>query len=109
MLGNLIMSQLHVFRSSLTVTKQCVLFLYYKVWVLMYHSVSYDGWTHHTIPTSVLKPEFNSVKDFRFLTSSVLPFLNKRVNSLGVIDFASFHFPKIALKPSTKLSVLNRQ
>lgn len=103
------MSQPQVFRSSLTVTKQCVLFLYYKVWVLMYHSVSYDGWTHHRIPTSVLKPEFNSVKDFRFLTSSVLPFLNKRVNSLGVIDFASFHFPKIALKPSAKLSVLNRQ
>ena len=75
----------------------------------MYHSVSYDGWTHRTIPTSVLKPEFNRVKDLRFLTSSVLPFLNKRVNSLGVIDFASFRFPKIALKPSTKLGVLNRQ
>lgn len=79
------------------------------VWVLIYHSVSYDCWTHRTIPTSVLKPKSNSVKNFPFLTSSMVPFLNKIVNSHGVIDFAFFRFSKIALKLSTKLGVLNRQ
>ena len=77
--------------------------LYYKVWALMLHSVSQDCWPPRAIPTRVLKPEFKSVKDLRCLTFSVLPFLSKRVNSLGVIDFASFRFSKIALKPSTKL------
>ena len=108
-LGNLIMSQPWVFRSSLWVTKQCVLFLYYKVWALMLHSVSQDCWPPHAIPTRVLKPEFKSVKNLWCLTFSVLPFLSKRVNSLGVIDFASFRFSKIALKPSTKLGALSRQ
>lgn len=84
-------------------------FFYYMVWVLVYHSVSYDCWTYSAIPTSVLKPEFNSVKNLQLLTSSVTPFLNKIVNSFGVIDFAFFCFSKIVLKPSTKLGVLNRQ
>ena len=72
----------------------------------MLHSVSQDCWPPHAIPTRVLKPEFKSVKDLRCLTFSVLPFLSKRVNSLGVIDFASFRFSKIALKPSPSLEHL---
>ena len=108
-LGNPIVSQPWVFRSSLWVTQQCVLFLYYKVWALMLHSVSQDCWPPRAIPTRVLKPEFKSVKDLQCLTFSVLPFLSKRVNSFGVIDFASFRFSKIALKPSTKLGALSHQ
>lgn len=75
----------------------------------MYHSVSNGCWTHSTIPTSVLKPGFNSAKNLQFLTSPIVPFLNKIVNSHGVIDFVFFRFAKIALKPSNKLGVLNRQ
>lgn len=78
-------------------------------WFLVHHSVSYDCWVHCTIPTSVLKLESNSLKDFRSPTSSVIPILNKIVHSLGAIDFAFFCFSKIALKPSTKLKILNRQ
>jgi len=82
---------------------------YYTILVLVYHSVNDDSWTHCTIPTSVLKPRLNSAKNFQFLTSPVMPFLNKIVNSHGVIDFVFFRFSKIALKPSTRLGVLNRQ
>lgn len=82
---------------------------YYTVLVLVYHSVRDDSWTHHTIPASVLKPGLNSAKNLQFLTSPVVPFLNKIVNSHGVIDFAFFHFSKIALKASTRLGVLNLQ
>lgn len=84
-------------------------FFYYTAWILVYHSVSCECWADCTIPTSVLKPEFNRVKALQFLASSVVPFLNKIVNSLGAFDFAFFHFSKIALQPWTKLTVLNRQ
>lgn len=62
--------------------------------------------TYNAIPISVLKLEFNSVKDLQFLTSSAMPFLYKIVNSFGVIDFAFFCFSKIALKPSESLEYL---
>lgn len=77
--------------------------------ILVYHSVNDDPWTRSTIPTSALKPGLNSARKLQCLTSPVAPFLNRTVNTHGVIDFAFFRFSKIARKPSTRLGVLNRQ
>lgn len=91
------------------VTQWCVPAPALRVRVSGHHSVSRGRGTRRTTPAGALKPGSNSVEDLRFRTSPVLPFLNKRLNILGVIDFASFRFSKIALKPSTERGAHNRQ
>lgn len=51
--------------------------LYYMVWFLVHHSVSCYCRMYCTIPTRVVKLEFNSLKELQSLAPSVIPFFKQ--------------------------------